>query len=259
MSSPSAYRFIDRNSPVPYYEQLRQVLLQLVEDDGLRPGDLLPSEAELCETYGVSRTVVRQAVGELVNEGRLRRERGKGTFVAEPKLHEQFVQSTGGFFDDFTSRGHAVGSRVVRLDMGTPPEAGAKALGLSTDGAACVELSRVRSVNGELIAYTESYLPSTLLRDLLGRLRASDLENQSLYQVLSTAGVSIATGTRSVEAVGATRRLADLLDVQQGAPVLYMESVVYDEGRRPVEYFEAWHRGDRTRLDFTVGGAASIE
>ena len=67
---------IDRNNPLPYYVQLRQLLLRHITDGQLAPGELLPSEAELCEMFDVSRTVVRQAVGELVNAGRLRRQQG---------------------------------------------------------------------------------------------------------------------------------------------------------------------------------------
>lgn len=242
---------IDKSSPLPYYEQLRQLLLRQIAEDGLEPGALLPSEAELCERYDVSRTVVRQAVGELVNEGRLRRHRGKGTFVAGPKLNEQFMQSTVGFFEDLTSRGHDVRSQVLSCDPVDPPDQAREALEL-TVGERCIELIRLRSVNGEVLTYTRSYLPVDLAPNLPSRLRAGDLEHQSLYRMLEDAGITIASGHRSLEAIAANERLAGLLDVDPGSPVLYIESLARDGRGTPVEFFRAWHRGDRTRLEVDV-------
>lgn len=242
---------IDKNNPLPYYEQLRQLLLRHITGGELAPGDLLPSEAELCEMYAVSRTVIRQAVGELVNEGRLRRQRGKGTFVAEPKLDEQFVESTAGFFEDLTSRGHRVRSEIVELDSVIPSVRAREALELA-DGDRCVELGRVRSVDGEIITYTQSWLPEWINDDLLGTLRSVELEGRSLYRVLADAGVTIATGRRTLEALPATERIARLIDVEAGTPVLYIESVGFDADQRPVEFFRAWHRGDRARIGINV-------
>ena len=85
---------IDKISPVPYYYQLEQLLREKIENGKLKPGDILPSEAELCSTFKVSRTVVRQALNKLTQDGLVYKEKGKGTFVAKPKLQEKFVQRT---------------------------------------------------------------------------------------------------------------------------------------------------------------------
>lgn len=242
---------IDKNNPLPYYEQLRQLILRHITGGELVPGDLLPSETELCEMYAVSRTVIRQAIGELVNEGRLQRQRGKGTFVAEPKLDEQFFKSTEGFFEDLTSRGHGVHSEIVELDSVIPSARVRDALELA-DGDRCVELGRVRSVDGEVITYTRSWLPERINDDLLGTLRSAELEGRSLYQILADTGVTIATGRRTLEALPATEHIAHLIDVEAGTAVMYIESVGFDANQRPVEFFRAWHRGDRTRIGINV-------
>lgn len=242
---------IDRNNRLPYYVQLRQLLLRHITDGQLAPGELLPSEADLCEMFDISRTVVRQAVGELVNEGRLRRQRGKGTFVAEPKLEEQFFESTEGLFEDLTSRGHDVRSEIVELDSVIPPVKVHEALELA-DGDRCVQLGRVRSVDGETLMYTRAWLPERIHDDLLGTLRAAELERRSLYRTLADAGISIAYGRRTVEALPATQRIGRLSGVETGTAMLYIESVGFDADHRPVEFFRAWHRGDRARIGINV-------
>ncbi|MEA2418874.1 MAG: GntR family transcriptional regulator, N-acetylglucosamine utilization regulator [Thermoleophilaceae bacterium] len=242
---------VRRDSAIPYYEQLKQVLVSQLASGEYQPGDSLPSEHELCDTYGVSRTVVRQALGDMVNDGLLYRMRGKGTFVAKPKLREQFIESTVGFFEDLTSRGHVVESRVISCERVQPSAQVADALELA-EGMPCIELIRLRSVNHEVVAFTKSYLP--LISDrFFEDLRATDLARVSLYRYLEERwGVLIESGHRSLEATVATGLLAQLLEIHTGAPVLAIESIGRDADERVVEYFQAWHRGDRTRLEMDV-------
>ena len=97
---------IDRSSHVPYYLQLKGALVEGIESGDWKSGDLIPSEAELGQTFGVSRTVVRQALNELSFEGLVVRQKGKGTFVAQPKIASRgLVQSLEGFYGDMAERG----------------------------------------------------------------------------------------------------------------------------------------------------------
>lgn len=242
---------IQRQSPLPLYEQLKRLLEEdVIKRNGLRPGDLLPSEAQICERYAVSRTVVRQAIGELVNQGRLYRMQGKGTFVAVPKFREQFLHTGIGLFEDLTSSGHDVKSKVLTCNLVAAPQDIATGLGVPSN-AHVVQLDRLRYVNGEIVTFTVSYLPEnghTL--GLLERLRDAPLETESLYGFLETSyGIRIGSGTRSIEAVAASNDMATLLDVSPGNPLLYIESIVRDASDRPVEHFLAWHRGDRARFE----------
>jgi GntR family transcriptional regulator len=242
---------VQRDSVVPYYEQLKQVLMRQIEEGEFKAGDLLPSEHELCDRFGVSRTVVRQALGEMVNEGRLYRMRGKGTFVAKPKLHEQFIESTVGFFEDLTARGHRVESRVMSCEVIQPTEKVAEALELAA-GDRCIELVRVRSVNDEVVAFTKSYLPD-FGKEFFEDLRKTDMARVSLYRYLEDRwGIRIESGHRSLEAVIATGMLARLLEMDNGGPALAIESVGRNADEHVVEYFQAWHRADRTRLEMDV-------
>jgi GntR family transcriptional regulator len=242
---------VQRDSPLPYYVQVKRLLLHEIESADLQPGDLLPSEQELCQRFDVSRTVIRQALGELVNEGRLYRMRGKGTFIAKPKLQEQFIESTVGFFEDLTSRGHRVDSRVMSCEVVAASDRVANALEIET-GAKCIELVRLRLVNGEVIAFTKSYLPH-FDAEFFEKLTSADLGPVSLYRFLEEEwGLQIDSGHRSLEAVAASPMLARLLEIETGEPALSIESIGRDASGRVVEYFQAWHRGDRTRLEMDV-------
>lgn len=77
---------VDRNSPLPLHYQLKQHLLEKIESGEWKPNDLIPSEQEMQNSFGLSRITVRQALSDLVYEGLLIRERGRGTFVAPPKM-----------------------------------------------------------------------------------------------------------------------------------------------------------------------------
>lgn len=248
---PAAAPGIRRDTRLPFYDQLKWLILADIEEKGLKPGELLPSETEMCEQYGVSRTVVRQAIGELVNEGIVVRQRGRGTFVVRPKWPENFMQSTVGFFEDLTGTGLAVKSRVINCEFVKVSKAVADALEIEP-GAKRIEVVRLRSVNGELVAFTKSYLNSDDPR-LLDSLKAADLSTESLYHVLEErAGLRIESGHRSLEAIAASGLLPKMLDIRSGAPVMYIESVGRDSTGKPIEFFQAWHRADRARLEIDV-------
>ena len=121
MSATVVDRAIRRDVPIPYYYQLMQLLSEEIQS-GSRPADaLIPSEHELCALYGVSRTVVRQALGELVADGLLYRVKGKGTYVTRRKLEEKFIQRSDGFYREMTNRGFAVSSTVLDQRRMAPP------------------------------------------------------------------------------------------------------------------------------------------
>lgn len=238
------FKRIDKNSPVPYYYQLEQLLREKIENAELKPGDALPSEAELCSTFGVSRTVVRQALNKLCQDGIVYKEKGRGTFVAKPKLQEKFIQRTYGFYQEMKEKGLEVESKILEHGLIEPPPK-IKTLLKLTQGQKVVKTSRLRSVNKELIMFTTTYVRS----DLCPGLEEEDLTNRSLYQLLwDKYRLKIFYGQRTLEAVAASKYEAGMLKVPRGSPLIYLESVSYLENGIPIEYFEAWHRGDRCKF-----------
>lgn len=241
---------IDRRSPVPYFFQLKSVIGEELDRGRWEPGDRIPSEPELCKQFGVSRATVRQALAELEREGRLRKEKGRGTFVSQPRSNAWFLQSSHGFFDEASDAGRVVTSRVLRRELVPLPSWAALALGVPS-GSEGVLVERLRAVDGEIVMYVESYL----LGEFAELVLEAELEDASLYQVLREgAEIEVAGGRRVVEATTARADLAKLLEVEQGSALLFVEAISIDEAQRPFETYRAWHRSDRTKIAVQVVG-----
>src|SRR3972149_2957674 len=211
---------IDRNSPLPFYVQLKSALEQHIERGGWRPGDRIPGEEELCRMFEVSRTVVRQALNEMAYAGLLARQKGRGTFVAQPKLSSRgLVQSLGG-------RGRTGGRGRAR-----PPAEPRVARYLQLEAMApVIKIVRLRLIEGDPIALVTAFLPYDLCRELMG----ADLTQQSLYAFLEeTCGLTVASGRRRLEAVGANEQEARLLKLPAGSPLVLLESGSYPSGGAP--------------------------
>ncbi len=244
--APTSLRtLIDRASPIPLYVQLKEALREHIERGGWKRGDVIPGEPELIRLFGVSRIVVRQALKELAYEGLVTRQRGKGTFVAEPKISESLVQELTGFYQDMIDRGLKPVTRVLRQEIAPASHKVASHLRLPT-GAAVVCIDRLRFIEGEPIVLVTTYLPHSLCADVL----TADLAHQSLYAFLETrCGLHRAYGRRTIEAVPANEYEARLLQVGKGAPLLKLDSVTYLADGTPLEYYQALHRGDRSRFE----------
>jgi GntR family transcriptional regulator len=239
---------IDRSSPVPFYFQLKKTLAEEILAGRWARGDRLPSEPAMCAHFDVSRTTVRQALGELEAEGMIRREKGRGTFVAEPRSTAWFLQSSYGFYEEAVRVGRTVASRVLRRAVEPLPSWACDALELA-EGSEGVTLERLRWVDGRLVMYVVNHLPARLGETLLG----ADLEAGSLYRTLEERdGQVVFGGRRVVEAVTAQEDLARLLEVNPGAPLLFVESVSWDRELHPFECYRAWHRSDRTKIEVQV-------
>lgn len=236
---------IDRTSPMPYYHQLKQILLVDIERRGLRAGDRIPGDHELCLTYDVSRTVVRQALTELEYAGVVERVKGRGTFVAGPKVNEGLAQSLTGLFEDAEARGSHLRSQVRCLESRSADSQVARDLDVEV-GHPVVHIERLRFVDDVPWVMTVSDLPKEVAPGLV----YEDLTEQSLYRLLETSyGVRLARGRRTIEAAAASPTLAVDLNVRAGDPVLVLRSLSLNEENRPVESFVAFHRGDRSRME----------
>ena len=236
---------IDRESHIPYYIQVRDALQDQIEQARWQPGDQLPGEPELCRLFGVSRPVIRQALQEMESRGLVKRQKGKGTFVAEPKLLESLVQSLTGFYQDMVARGHTPVTQVLKHQVVRASARVASLLHLHA-GDAVIEIERLRFIDDEPIMLATTYLPHALCPKLVD----ADLTSRSLYEFLETeCGMGIARGRRTVEAVLANEYESSLLQVKQGAPLLLLNSVSYLEDGTPIEYYHAHHRGDRARFE----------
>lgn len=253
----SDHATIDRDSSLPFYQQLKDILVDAMREETLLPGDRLPSERELRDAFGVSRLTVRRAITDLIHAGTLFTQAGKGTYVRAPKL-AQAAQQLSGLSEDMKSRGHLVTSRVLQVAVQPATGKSGKTMGLApADSVVLVE--RLRFVDDEPLSIERCYLnhrlcPGIELLDLTG----------SLYGILlHRYGLAIPRAQQSYEAVAAGRREAGLLAVAEGAPLLFSERVAYVPSGEVIEHGVAWYRGDRYRF-FTMlmgpdAGAATAD
>lgn len=235
---------IDFTSPIPYYHQLLEIIKHKIREGVWWPGDKIPSEAEMCETYGVSRTVVRQALHELESERIITKRKGKGTFVAEPKISEGLIQKLTGFYQDMVERGLEPKTKVLFQDIIPANLKIARFLDVPI-GTDIVEIKRLRSIHDVPIQLVTTHIPLQLSPNLAN----IDLSNRSLYEYLEIEnGVKIERGIRYIEAVLANQEEAMLLEIEEGDPLIMLDSFSYSETGQVIEYYHAVHRGDRSRF-----------
>jgi len=231
---------LSKKNKLPLYHQLKAIIEERIESGEWAPGAQVSSERELCEQFKISRITVRQALAELVVEGRLTRDQGRGTFVAKPRIEQQLTQLTG-FTQDMQARGQRPGATVLQLEAATAPPAQARALQLKPVEPV-VLLKRLRLADGEPLAVETAYLPDRLCHGLL----SENLEDRSLYKLLTEKfNIAPARAEQQIEAVACPAAEAKLLRIRKNSPVLHMHRTTFDRDDRPFERVESYYRGDK--------------
>lgn len=224
-------RTIYRNSPVPRYHQLKEILRERIRSGEWKPGDLIPSERELSETYEISRMTARQAITDLVNEGVFYREQGRGTFVTQNRITQQLLRLTG-FTEDIRARGQRPATKLLSATMCPADELTAERLRVKV-GQPVFCLQRLRLADDEPLAIEESHLNFNGCDSLVDE----DLENNSLYNLLETKyGLPLMEAEQELEAGLAGDKEAETLQIPAGSPVLFTRRITYTDRNRPVEY-----------------------
>lgn len=240
--------FVDRQSPTPLYYQLKEQLALLIRNGTYPPGSRLPSEAELVRQLEVSRGTVRQAIDLLVNEGRLEREQGRGTFVRKSPPSLRMAQRFTSFAEDMREMNVLFTTRVLEKKI---VRAQGRLLGKLnvTLNERLIYLERLGEVEGEPFVLGFTYLPYALCPGLLEQ----DLTDSSLYELLEQEyGLRLARAERTLEAASADEHEAELLHIRRGAPIHFMHNLAYLDDGRPIEYSRLRFRGDRSRITFEV-------
>lgn len=224
----------------------------------LSPGDQIPPEQVLCHEYGVSRITVRRAVDDLILEGRLVREQGRGTFVTEPRytqqVRETFAEQITGFYRQQALLGREVTTKVLQNHVIRGGTATA-ALGLSPADE-LIELERLRYINGVLHQHVVTYLPAARYPGVL----AQDLTHGSLYDYLDKAyGVTLVRNDLLVRVGHAEGSIAEALQAVPGEPVLSIDSTVYSADGAPVAFGVAIHTPANSEISFSLRNQAVAE
>lgn len=236
---------------VPRYHEIELALRRRLAK--LQPGESLPSDAQLCEEFGVSRMTARHAMNRLAQEGLVFRVPGRGTFVAEAPTHRRANRLLS-FSNEMRRQGRVPSSRVLELAVRPPTPEEARRLQLR-NGEQIVWLRRVRLGDGEPIAVEATRLAPRTSEAVL----AADLTSESLHAVLMRAGYPPTRGRATITAESASADDARWLKVRLGGALLVESRVILDHRGRPLEFTESRYPAERYALDvdFVVEEAAS--
>ncbi|NLU67227.1 GntR family transcriptional regulator [Streptomyces sp. HNM0574] len=229
-----------RTARVPKYYRLKRHLLEMTET--LPPGTPVPPERTLAGEFDTSRTTVRQALQELVVEGRLERIQGKGTFVAKPKV-SQALQLTS-YTEDMRAQGLEPASQLLDIGYVTADDRLAGLLDIRPGGRV-LRIERLRLASGEPMAIETTHLS----QKRFPALRKSLVKYTSLYTALAEVyGVHLAEAEETIETSLATPREAGLLGTDVGLPMLMLSRHSRDTAGEPVEWVRSVYRGDRYKF-----------
>lgn len=242
--NPVLMNTLSMDSDIPLYLQLVGIVKRNISAGMLTTGDLLPSEAEMCRTFEISRSTVRQAIGALEAEGLVVRKQGRGTYVAEPKVRRK-TEMVYSFTSEISSMGLTPSSKLIEFDVITPTPDIVKMLELNSEDTAVYRFTRIRNVNDEPLIIETSDYPQYIYPNLTRQL----LETHSFYSLLYEVGIVPANAVDSYEAVILGRQEAELLHCKPGNSAFCVQRRTRTDSGMVYEYTQSTIRGDRVKLD----------
>lgn len=237
---------LDRDSAVPLYAQIEDVLRRMLETGGWKAGQRIPSESDLQKEFGVSRMTVRGVLNLLADEGLLHRVPGKGTFVSERKIVAQ-SPAYQGIREQLEARGFRTETELISSGLESPSERVRGLFGLGLLGLAH-QITRRRLLEGEPVTLHQSWINPSLAPDI----DVHDVVERQLCEVLSTEYSLTASRTdETLEVLMAGEGEAELLHCEPGDPLLLLRDVLTDSRGRVFECTKLLMRGDRMKLQFS--------
>lgn len=231
---------LNREGGPPLHAQIRDILHRQILERPLLPGSPLPTEEELQKQFGVSRSVVRQALSGLSDLGLIRRQRGRGSVVAAAPVLRRHLQQAGGLDEQAAAHGQRLRTHVISVEHVTPPEPAVEALNTTNTW----KIERIRYLEEVPVAFMRTWVP----RDLFPHFTKELLENASLLGLMREHGYHPAGGPRQVQAVAADADLAQKLGSSVREPLLLLQGVTRDALGHGLEWFNVWH-GPNTVFD----------
>lgn len=225
----------------PIYVQIHDEIKEAIDAGRWSAGERIPSERELSLQFNVSRMTLRQSVILLVDEGYLERRIGSGTFVATKRVQEN-LDSASSFTEMMDAAGKKASSQVINYKIGLPTALEAEKLQIDLD-TSVIRMERVRYGDDEPIAFEVAIVPKKLLLGI-----DEDEITQSLYQALMSNGLIVNKATRTLTAASVNERVARLLSMNSGDPVLVLTQITTDNQGIPFEFVRTQYVGNRYEI-----------
>ncbi len=242
---------INKYSNVPLYLQLKNLILEKIENGEYGEETKIPSEQELCEQYDISRPTVRQAVSELTSNGHLYKEKGKGTFVAKNKSKVD-IKSYTGFTDSLLDSQEPGKHNIISFtnintgNMKILEEIFGSQPGVSQQSVYS-EIKYIVTQKNEVLSYNTSYIPSNLFPGIIDDIKAQ----KPSYEILRGKYPLLPVKTKStLEITYTSQEEAQYLQVQTGNALIKVDNILYSKSGQAVEYVVAKYRADKCKLLF---------
>ena len=237
----------------PLYGQLVDSLREKIEGE-YEPGDLLPSERELSEDYGISRTTVRLALKELETLGFTKRRHGKGTFVADRSQETTNLTRAYSFSEQMRSLGRTPRSELLEFCTCEAPKSICDRMGLAA-GDRVISMRRLRLADESPMLLEQTYLPARVFSGLT----PDEVSSRSLYKIMAQDyHVEVRVAEEEFYASVARREDAKLLGISEGAPVLQLFRLTYNTHGQVVELTKGVARADQFRYKVSYYGGVAV-
>ena len=240
---------LKRDTPMPLYYQLKCLLLKRIQNGEFAEGETIPTEAELQETFEISRSTVRQAITELVRDGWLERKTSKGTFV-KPRRSDSvsYIHSFEPFYQQTAKMGKSTMTKVMKIETIYPQTMLADAMGLGV-GDRVIEIARIRYAEDVPMVIIHNFLPYDRCKFVLDH----DLETESLYEILKVHPDTSIDHTKTI----ISSELAELedsrlLNVKIGSPILCFHTKAMSVDQWVIDFAYSRYRGDINKFEIDV-------
>lgn len=232
---------INKFSSIPLYLQLKESIIDNIRNNTYKPGDKIPTEEEICKMCNISRSVIKQALSELVSEGYLVRYKSKGTFVKSNK-NTGFFKEIVSFNEEMQREGYVPKTKIIKNDLIKCPADISEKLKVDV-GTPVINIERVRSRNDEIVYCVSSYHVAEYLKGL----ENEDLTDASLYDLMKEKyNIQICKTNKNFYPMLCNQKYAEILGIKVGSPVQYVESWEYDQYDRLLNYDISIYIGNRS-------------
>ncbi|KGX86863.1 GntR family transcriptional regulator [Pontibacillus litoralis] len=224
------------------HSKVKRDIIEKIENGTYRPGRNLPTEAEFCSIYDVSRTTIRTALNHLIMEGYIFRKQGKGTFVAKGKVRQSLSASQNRFAEQLASQGLKPKIEVNELITMQPSEKLQQTMKKHSDYDVH-EVKRTRYADNEVLQFEIAYVRADLVPTL-----TKEMVHKSLYGTIEQQGNTIKRTEEQLKIIIPDEEIAHHLNLSSGAPCFQITTKTFLTTDEIVEYSEAYFRGDKVEF-----------
>lgn len=235
---------IEENSSKPIYQQIADGISSLILSGKWEPGAKIPSEEEIITKLKISRGTLRKSLDILAEQGMLTKSQGKGTFVSKPKISYPFAQELISFAETMAHKGLTYETNVIEQKVIYPGQSVQKKLQLSKEDKV-LQLKRIRSIDGEPAILLENWVSIKYFPGI----EKVDFKENSLFKMMEELmEEKLAYGVRNFLALALSREQALFLELEEGAPILKIEQLVFGPGGIPMEFSNTLLRTDKYQV-----------